>query len=169
MEVLKTEFPRHSFFNSMQIFSLKAERQGRDSDCAEDHFLRLGQVFGVSALALQDQLLRHRVIAENLLREGGLKSREPCNARVRLDCHQTTLDLSFTATLPGRFPEVCDALNNVCCLQVSAKSTCKAAPLIIFTLSTKVGSLETFAKQRPFNPPLLLEVCAKNPPQSSSL
>ena len=77
MEVLKTEFPSHSLFNSMQVFSLKAERQARDSDCAaEDHFLRLAQVFGVSALALRDQLLRHRVVAENLMREGGLKSRD---------------------------------------------------------------------------------------------
>lgn len=77
MEVLKTEFPSHSLFNSMQIFSLKTERQARDTDCgAEDHFLRLAQVFGVFALALRDQLLRHRVIAENLMREGGLKSRD---------------------------------------------------------------------------------------------
>jgi hypothetical protein len=76
IEVLRTEFPSHSLFNSMQIFSLKAERQFRDSDCADDHFLRLAQVFGVNAGALRDQLLRHRSVAEQVMREGGLKSRD---------------------------------------------------------------------------------------------
>ena len=76
IEVLRTEFPSHSLFNSMQIFSLKAERQFRDSDCADDLFLRLAQVFGVNAGALRDQLLRHRPVAEQVMREGGLKSRD---------------------------------------------------------------------------------------------
>lgn len=76
VEVLRTEFPCHSLFNAMQIFSLKAERQVRDSDCADDHCLRLAQVFGVNAGALRDQLQRHRPIAEQLMREGGLKSRD---------------------------------------------------------------------------------------------
>ena len=76
IEVLRTEFPSHSLFNSMQIFSLKAERQFRDSDCADDHFLRLAQVFGVNAGALRDQLLRHISVAEQVMREGGLKSRD---------------------------------------------------------------------------------------------
>ena len=76
MEVLRTEFPHHSLFNSMEIFSLKAERQVQRNDCADDHFLRLAQVFGVNAGALRDQLQRHRAVAEQLMREGGLKSRD---------------------------------------------------------------------------------------------
>ena len=75
VEVLRAEFPHHSLFNAMQVFSLKAERQ-QVCEITNDHFHRLAKVFEVNATALRDQLLRHRPVAEQMMREGGLKSRD---------------------------------------------------------------------------------------------
>lgn len=78
VEVLRAEFPHHSLFNAMQVFSLKTEREQacEISETTNDNFHRLAQVFDVNATALRDQLLRHRPVAEQMMREGGLKSRD---------------------------------------------------------------------------------------------
>ena len=78
VEVLRSEFPHHSLFNAMQVFSLKTEREQvcEITETTNDHFHRLAQVFDVNATALRDQLLRHRPVAEQMMREGGLKSRD---------------------------------------------------------------------------------------------
>ena len=78
VEVLRAEFPHHSLFNAMQVFSLKTEREQvcEITQTTNVHFHRLAQVFDVNAAALRDQLLRHRPVAEQMMREGGLKSRD---------------------------------------------------------------------------------------------
>ena len=78
VEVVRAEFPHHSLFNAMQVFALRAERdQAVDlGEAASIHFQRLAQVFGVNGAALRDQLARHRPVAEQILQEGGLKSRD---------------------------------------------------------------------------------------------
>ena len=78
VEVVRTEYPHHSLFNAMQVFALRLERDQASElgEAANEHFHRLAQVFGVNATALRDQLLRHRPVAEQVLREGGLRSRD---------------------------------------------------------------------------------------------